>query len=85
MLSCVSFDTMTGRVKLKVGKRRKAILLQVKLKVRAICERVEGAVDIGRALGLTRSTLQAIHENACKIKASARSVMPLTATKVSRS
>ena len=45
----------------------------------------ERAVDIGQALGLAESTLQYIRPNADKIKASDRSVTPLTATKVSHS
>ena len=66
-------------------KQRKAISSKVKLKVIEWDEKEERAVDIGQALGLAESTLQYIRPNADKIKASDRSVTPLTATKVSHS
>ncbi|XP_007056461.2 tigger transposable element-derived protein 1 [Chelonia mydas] len=66
-------------------KTRKTISLGTKLDVLRHFDAGERAVDIGITLGLTPTTVRTIRSNADKIRASARCVTPLSATKISRS
>ncbi|XP_074854943.1 tigger transposable element-derived protein 1 [Carettochelys insculpta] len=68
-----------------IKKTRKTISLSTKLDILRCFDAGKRAVDIGIALGLTPTTVRTIRRNADKIRASAQSVIPLSATTISQS
>ncbi|KAK3875186.1 hypothetical protein Pcinc_019926 [Petrolisthes cinctipes] len=66
-------------------KKRKRVSLAVKLDIIKRNESGQGPSEIGRALGLSASTVGTILKNAPRLKEVGESVTPTTATKLSRS
>ncbi|XP_066489716.1 tigger transposable element-derived protein 1-like [Tiliqua scincoides] len=64
---------------------RKNITIDLKMQVLQCIEAGERQVDVGRRLGLGTSTIRTILKNGEKIKRSAKSTTPQSATKTSRS